>query len=185
MPKSWWRFMSAVGWRCSGPFVLRAGHLVLGSWCPLPSTVSARLQSLARSWRNHGFAMQLARRGMVQLQRLPGKRWGETKGVLETSPSPSGGPRCYPIATHRHVRPSAAFSWPPPLRTTLRTGLGPPVLCKRGKRRASFSWIPKATGVVWLPQADQQGALEVSLPVSHHCVPEALKAGHSFTKCTF
>lgn len=44
---------------------------------------------------------------------LSGKRWEETKLVLEAASLPSGARRCFSLATHRYVRSSAVCSSPP------------------------------------------------------------------------
>lgn len=58
--------------------------------------VLSSLQGLVGDWRNHGFATE---KGSVQLQGLLGKRWEETKGILEVAPSPSVATKCHPFAT--------------------------------------------------------------------------------------
>lgn len=48
----------------------------------------------------------------MQLQSLSGKRWEETKLVLEVASVPSGAHRCFSMATHGYVQFSAVCSSP-------------------------------------------------------------------------
>lgn len=90
------------------------------------SLVLAGLQGLEGDWRNHGFASGTGEKGSGQLQGLLGKRWEETKGILEAAPSPSVATKCYPFATPlTHPAQCCLPLSPPPLLTMLSWTWGP------------------------------------------------------------
>lgn len=65
-------------------------------------------------------------KGSGQLQGLLGKRWEETKGILEAAPSPSVATKCYPFATPlTHPAQCCLPLSPPPLLTMLSWTWGP------------------------------------------------------------
>lgn len=110
----------------------------VGVQYPLRSTVSAGLQGPAVGWRNQ-LAAELAGRGREQLQLLPGKRWEETKLVLEAPPSPSVSPAATPLLPAdtscpllSSPAPTAryAHNWTWSWATT-----GTPLFCDHGKSR--------------------------------------------------